>query len=349
MAHNPGTSLANVYTTENQLRITFSFTLVDIETSVAIENNKNNIFSSDEFNDAYPYLFQLFSKGVSVYVEDQLQVADTIEMSIESNENLVLDIVYDVHDEKFFKLSLPVLKQLPRGHRTYLQYNNHGITSQYVLSANSIPIDLNITTSTTENLKTTFKAYFRQGIDHIFLGIDHILFLVTLLLPALLINKGSHSKDSENLKSCLIDVIKIVTAFTIAHSITLGLALYHIVQLPNRLTEVAIAFSIIICAIHNLRPILPAARWALAFSFGLVHGFGFADALKALGVTSQDAILPLLSFNLGIETGQLSIIIVIVPVLYLVRNSSGFIFWIYKGGSMATILIASVWMIERAI
>ena len=315
-----------------------------------IDSNNNRVVSPTELELASEELNQFFAAGVKVYASNKLKIADSIKLTIEEDDNLLVSLTYYESDINSVNLSMPLLSQLPRGHRHYLQINGHDVSTQHVLSArsNSVSIDLNNNSSMNET-NQKFNAYFSQGLVHIFWGLDHILFLLTLILPALFASEHLRNSSGKNLKYTLLDIIKIITAFSIAHSITLGLALFQIVQLPGKLVEVAIAFSIVICAVHNLRPILPISRWVLAFGFGLIHGFGFAGALTSLGMESQETLLPLLAFNLGIEVGQIVIVIVVVPLLFLIRHTSYFVHWIYKGGSMAAIVIASVWMIERLI
>ncbi len=232
---------------------------------------------------------------------------------------------------------MPILKNLPRGHRLYLSVDNNSSTYQNVLSANSKPITVDLDEVISAD---ALKLYFAQGIQHIFVGFDHILFLLTLLLPGVLIIKNNQYPGYSKLMPALIDTFKIITAFTFAHSLTVGLAVFQFVQLPGRLVEPVIAFSIIACAINNLKPILPVSRWSLAF--------GFASVLAELGMESKKSLTPLIEFNLGIEAGQLAIVIIVLPVFYIIRNSMIFRIGIYKGGSVVSIMIASGWMLQRA-
>ena len=344
IAHDPGISFANADISSNHLNLRFSFALSDIETLSVINSNNDEQFSQNELDDANAGLSKLFSDGIEVRIENSLWLADSINMSIERNESLIVRLTFNALNTNNFSLYMPILKQLPRGHRQYLLVNGNAGSYQNVLSANSEPIYVDVDAG---NFLTIFKLYFSQGIQHLFTGFDHILFLLTLLLPAVLIMSKNHYQARTEITPAFIDTFKIVTAFSLAHSITLGLAVFQIVQLPGRFVESMIAFSIIICAINNLKPILPAPRWFLAFGFGLIHGFGFANTLTNMGIESKNSIIPLLGFNLGIETGQLVIVTFLLPIIYLIRHSTIFRLWIFKGGSFASILIASGWMLER--
>jgi hypothetical protein len=169
------------------------------------------------------------------------------------------------------------------------------------------------------------------GIEHILSGIDHILFVLALLLVA----------------SRFLNLVKVVTAFTIAHSITLALAWHGLVDLPSRLLESAIALSIVYVAFDNLYGNLHAHRWIVAFVFELVHGLGFYAVLSELALASEDALTTLFAFNLGVEMGQLAILSVVFPLL-LVSFRRNWYGRAMKGASAAIAMIASFWFIQRA-
>ena len=189
--------------------------------------------------------------------------------------------------------------------------------------------------------------YAAHGVWHIWVGFDHLLFLISLLLPAVLIRVDRSWTGAECFRNALWDVVKVVSAFTLAHSITLSLAALDVVQLPSRWIESAIAASVIVAALNNLVVIAGASRWLLAFAFGLIHGFGFASVLADLGLPHDALLLALVAFNLGVELGQLAVVAAFLPVAWILRNH-----WIYRqgilaGGSLLVILLASLWLIER--
>jgi hypothetical protein len=193
-----------------------------------------------------------------------------------------------------------------------------------------------------------FSEYVVTGIGHIWIGFDHLLFLFSLLLPAVFIWSGKHWQPTDSFRSALIDVLKIVTAFTLAHSVTLTLATLHLVSISSRIVESGIAFSVIVAALNNLFPLVHGRRWIVAFGFGLIHGFGFASVLADLGLPQSALVLALVGFNIGVEVGQLTIVALFLPVAFALRHT-----WFYKklvflGGSALIIVIATVWFIERA-
>jgi hypothetical protein len=144
------------------------------------------------------------------------------------------------------------------------------------------------------------------------------------------------------------DVFKVVTAFTVAHSITLTLAALGVIALPSRLVESAIAASVVLAALNNVRPAVYGGRWAIAFLFGLIHGFGFASVLADLGLPRESLLLSLVAFNVGVELGQLAIVAMFLPVAYALRATRFYRRVILVGGSLAVAAIAFAWLLERA-
>jgi hypothetical protein len=194
-----------------------------------------------------------------------------------------------------------------------------------------------------------FLDYFRTGVWHIWTGFDHILFLCALLLPAVLELRGGKWQAVASFPPAFVDVVRIVTAFTIAHSITLSLAVLGFITLPSRLIESAIAASVVIAALNNLYPLIEKRLWVVAFVFGLVHGLGFANVLTDLALPKPALAVSLVSFNLGIEARQLAIVATFLPLAYLSRRS-----WLYprlvlSAGSLGIVAVASVWLVERSL
>ena len=193
-----------------------------------------------------------------------------------------------------------------------------------------------------------FFDYGREGVWHIWIGFDHILFLLSLLLPAVLVPVRRSWRAVARFKPALWDVFKIVTAFTVAHSITLSLAALGVITLPTRLTESAIALSVVLAALNNIFPLFQRRRWMVAFAFGLIHGFGFASVLADLGLPRDALLLALVGFNLGVEVGQLAIVSGFLPAAYWLRHTALYQKVIFLGGSALICLRASLWLVERA-
>ena len=193
-----------------------------------------------------------------------------------------------------------------------------------------------------------FADYLREGAWHIWIGFDHILFLLSLLLPAVLLWRAPRWQPVDGFGAAFWDVFRIVTAFTVAHSITLSLAALHVISLPSRLVESAIAASVVLAALNNLKPLVQSRRWAVAFGFGLIHGFGFATVLAELGLPGDALVLALVGFNLGVELGQLAIVALFLPLAYSLRRTRFYRRTVMVGGSVLIALVAAVWLVERA-
>jgi hypothetical protein len=142
-------------------------------------------------------------------------------------------------------------------------------------------------------------------------------------------------------------VLKVVTAFTLAHSLTLTLASLHLVALPSRWVESAIAASVALAALNNLVPLFPERRPEVAFGFGLVHGLGFAGVLAGLGLPGSSLALGLFGFNAGVEIGQLALVAAFLPLAFLLRSTRLYR-WIVSGGSALIVAVAMLWLVERA-
>ncbi len=193
----------------------------------------------------------------------------------------------------------------------------------------------------------TLSQYVVEGVWHIWIGYDHILFLLALLLPAVLVRREGRWEPAPRLGGAVREVFKVVTAFTLAHSITLSLAALEVVTLPSRLVESAIAASVIVAALNNLRGTLDNRRWVMAFVFGLIHGFGFASVLADLGLPQDALVLALVGFNVGVELGQLAIVAVFLPLAFWLRATRFYRVGILKGGSVWVALLAAWWLAQR--
>ena len=198
------------------------------------------------------------------------------------------------------------------------------------------------------SLLSQILAYVREGVWHIWIGFDHVLFLLSLLLPAVWQRAAGRWVPAPRFATAFWEVFRVVTAFTIAHSITLSLAALELVTLPSRLVESVIAASVLLAALNNLYPLVSGRRWAMAFAFGLIHGFGFASVLTDLGLPRDALVSSLFGFNVGVELGQLAIVAVFLPLAYALRNTWFYARVVFAGGSVVVAILAAAWLVERA-
>lgn len=192
-----------------------------------------------------------------------------------------------------------------------------------------------------------FAQFVNEGVWHIWKGYDHILFLLTLLIPAVMLFRQGKWQARESSRAAAVDVIKVVSAFTVAHSLTLALAVLGWVQLPSRLVESAIAATVLLGALNNLWPVVCERRWIVAFVFGLVHGLGFASVLADLGLHGVNLALALIGFNCGVEVGQLGVVLVFLPLALWLRDTLFYRRVLLPFGSGAIGVIATVWLFSR--
>jgi hypothetical protein len=191
-----------------------------------------------------------------------------------------------------------------------------------------------------------FASLFHLGMRHIAEGTDHLLFLLALLLPAPLLASNRRWCGFAGARVSLTRILKVVTAFTIGHSITLAVAALGLVRVPTRAVEVLIAVSILVSAIHALRPIFPGKEAAIAASFGLVHGLAFAATLDQLGLGRWERVAGILAFNLGIEAMQLIVVAGTIPSLVLLSRTSAYPF-VRISGALFAGLASAGWIMER--
>jgi len=230
-------------------------------------------------------------------------------------------------------------------HKGLLQLQYEDVSTTAIFSPEKATQQFSLTTP---NRITQFIDYAREGIWHIWIGFDHILFLLALLLPAVVIRQRQQWQAVAAFKPAFWSVLKIVTAFTLAHSITLTLATLGVISLPSRWVESIIAASVVIAALNNIYPLFRERRWMMAFLFGLIHGFGFATVLSDLGLPKSALALALVGFNVGVEAGQLAIVAAFLPVAFYLRHTMLYRKVILLGGSALIALLASAWLVERA-
>jgi hydrogenase/urease accessory protein HupE len=204
---------------------------------------------------------------------------------------------------------------------------------QHVFRAGNRVLDLERPLTLADNL----RDYLVLGMEHIFTGYDHIAFLFGLLLVA----------AARGLRRGLRYVLGIVTAFTVAHSVTLIAAGLGWVRLPSRIVEPAIALSIAYVAVENLVVREPRARWLLTFGFGLVHGFGFASVLAEIGLPPSGVVPSLVSFNVGVEIGQLAVVTAVAPLLLWLVPRWGQAERVRRWGSIVLLILSTLWFFER--
>lgn len=239
------------------------------------------------------------------------------------------------------QLNYSMLAHIDSGHRLIISMQQPGTaTRSWMLATGTTGLQRS-------SLSQTFISYVQEGIHHILTGYDHLLFLLCLLLPAVYRREKAHWLPAAHAGTAIKQTLYIATAFTLAHSITLSLAALNIVAIPARIIESIIAFSIALAALNNLIPLFGKQQVLIAFLFGLVHGFGFANALSSLPLQTSARVMALCSFNIGIELGQLACIALFMPLALLMRRQAFYRVWMLQGGSVIAGILALLWMAQR--
>jgi hypothetical protein len=234
-------------------------------------------------------------------------------------------------------------------HRALVKIDLPNFQSSAILSPDRP--EFTLTKASGSSLKV-LERYLLEGVWHIWIGIDHVLFLLSLLILAFL----EPSRKSviqwpavQNVKTAVLDILAVVTAFTLAHSITLGLTIFKWLEPSADLIEPAIALSVVAAALNNLLGWAALRRWQLAFAFGLVHGFGFANVLLDLGLPSDQLAIALGGFNLGVELGQIAIVLLFLPLAWWLRNTLFYRWVVVVGGSLTIAVLGIIWTLQRTV
>lgn len=344
LAHDPGLSNVDVKIESNRLTALLVYNYVDIEGAVMVDKDMDRTITPEEFNAAKLQLEELARNAIIVNVDGAVVQPSEAQVRIAKAE--------DGRDTAYFSLTYPgspssslsvksnLMDKLSRGHREYFRLTNGAgnTIAERLLDANNTTAEVAAgELSAALGRWHTFKQFLILGLEHILLGFDHLCFLLALLLVA----------------ATLGSVVKIVTSFTIAHSITLALAAFDKVTLSPSIVEPMIAISIVYIGLENIwrkgKDI--EGRWLLTFAFGLIHGFGFAGVLKELniGAGGSGIAVPLLSFNVGVELGQLAVAALVWPLLQWLRNRPALTNKLVPVGSLLVAIAGGYWLVERTL
>lgn len=346
-AHKPSDSYLAISVQGQQITGQWDIALRDLDFAIGLDGNGDGALTWDEIRARH--------QAISAYALQRLQIATTAgACTLQPGEQLIDNHTDGAYSVLRFTAACPgtaapasldigytLFADLDPQHKGLLKLSHDGDTQTAIFDPDSPRQTLSLAAP---DRLAQFGAYVKHGIWHIWIGTDHILFLLSLLLPAVLL-PGLREQQA-SLRAAFFDVLKVVTAFTLAHSITLTLASLSLISLPSRWVESAIAASVVLAALNNLYPLFRGRRPVAAFVFGLIHGFGFASVLRDLGLPQSSLVSSLFGFNVGVEIGQLAIVAVFLPLAWWLRKS-----WFYRQlltwGSLAIALVAAIWLAER--
>ena len=339
-AHDPGLSSLTIRQRTNSLEATLTLAVKDAVQLAELDEDHDGIVTQAEFAQTRSQLETAVAKQLFFAPDGKVAKAQSVHSRLDENNNVEVLLNFDAVVFSSLEIQSKIIASLPLGHRQYLQVQNS--TGETVFerllsaAADRATVQLPHTDAGTVALVVvrSFTNFLSLGVKHILTGYDHLLFLFGLLLVA----RGFFSS------------LGIITSFTIAHSITLAVATLQLVQIPSRIVEPLIAASIVFVGIENLlRGDIPKARRMVPFGFGLIHGFGFASALREAGIGSGTGgiVLPLFSFNLGVELGQIMVAALALPIIWKLRENPMFIARWAPACSAAVVLLGSFWFVQR--
>jgi hydrogenase/urease accessory protein HupE len=362
LAHDPGISTAQGELRSDALVLTTGFAPLDVQHLLPPEARSGETWNLSDFEAVRGALMLIAPQLWEARLGEVALAPRAARVQLLAGDNVSFEVTFPLASLGG-KLALRLVKiaELPEGHRQFviiadergstvakklLSARDFGLEVPRLGAARTDPGSVATTAATpaesaggggTVNEAPTFWSFIELGVEHIWTGYDHLLFLFALLVVC------------RSFRS----IVAIISCFTLAHSLTLALATLDVVALPSRWVEAAIAASIVFVGVENVwrRGAEPRGRWALTFGFGLIHGFGFASVLRDLGVgnTREGIAIPLLTFNLGVELGQIAVASAVLPIIWQLRKNDRFL----KQGVPAMSAVVAVagfyWLLQRTL
>lgn len=348
LAHKPSDSYLRLSPEGETLELQWDIALKDLEFLLGIDSNQDGQITWGEVHSQRQQIAEHALQRLTLQADGKkcrvsLQDLLVSRHSDGAYAHLICSSDAPARSE-LIQVNYRLLFDVDPTHRGLLLYTQDGLTATHVLSPERPSTELR---PGHPQVWSSLAEYIGEGVWHIWKGFDHVLFLLSLLLPSVLVRREGKWHEVEHLRPVLWSVLKIVSMFTLAHSITLWLAVMGYVALPSRLVEASIALSIVVTALNNFYPVLPLSGWAMAFGFGLVHGFGFANVLIDLGLSNLTLAVSLLGFNVGVELGQVVIVLCFMPLAFLLRNTYVYQRGVFVTGSLVIAVVAGLWTCER--
>ena len=346
-AHEPSRSVLSLSVTESELAGRLDLSLRDLEEAVGLDADGDAAITWGELEAREP--------AIVAYASPRLRVSnDTVPCPFALTPNgidthggatfavLALSGTCESRPDRL-QVDYSLLFDLDPAHRAIVTIESAGTVSTAVISDTERAYTASLESA---GAWASLHRFVIEGVSHIWHGYDHLAFVVLLVLPILL---GRGAKPSTtSARAAAGEILRVVTAFTVAHSLTLAIAAAGWVPIPTRAVELVIAASVLLAAVANVAPRVARLGPKLAFAFGLVHGFGFAGALGEL-TAGRAALLPTLAgFNLGVELGQLAVVAAVFPLLLALRGSFVIRNAVTVATSIACAALALVWLVERA-
>jgi hydrogenase/urease accessory protein HupE len=336
--HDPGLSTALLEIFPDYLEAEATFARADIEGLVPLDTDRDGRVNLEELERARPNLEALARNVFKVSSVDAITNTEPA-FRLDENDNFHIAGTFRAPGPKLIVES-PLIKRLPRGHRQFVRVldDQNATLAEALLTAEHDVVELGRRTAEEVQTagKSTFGEFFLMGVEHILTGYDHLIFLFGLLIAM------------SQFRATLL----MITCFTLAHSATLALAAFDLVRVPAHIVEPLIAVTIIYVGVENLlRRGSATGRWKLTLIFGLVHGLGFATDLreKVAGIVGKEIVLPLISFNLGVELGQMAVAVLVVPLVWWLRSQPALVRSLVPACSSLVVVAGVWWLVERTL
>ncbi|HEV8132197.1 MAG TPA: HupE/UreJ family protein [Acidobacteriota bacterium] len=334
-AHDPGLSSVEMRLQRDRLEACMTLARKDVEALSPLAVGNNSAPPREPTATALAQLEKIAFNAMEVYFDGQKAEPEVKTPRSDNSGAVQFTLHYPRKTGSHLAVHLPILKNLPSGHRQFfsLKDANGSVVIERMLNANANVVELDAASAFRE--ESPAGQFLLLGIRHILTGYDHLLFLIGLLLAG----------------GGLLQISKIVTSFTVAHSITLALATLNLAQIPPGIVEPMIAASIVYVGVENIFAPHPKRRWVLAFGFGLIHGFGFSSALRELGIGAGGVSIavPLFSFNFGVELGQAAVVLLVLPLIWWLKRQPNFVIRYAPAFSILVALIGTFWFVQRAL
>lgn len=345
-AHPPGLSSADLTVKPDGLDAKITFAVQDIEAFVPMDTDEDAEVTDAELNAAKPHIADYVANDLNILLDGKETKANTVnKVSFDKQNNTTVELNYPGTLSTSISFESKFLSKLPTDHKQYVTVKDVGghELGKKLLTQKSSTLEISLKSAVapeaTENHSTsTFTDFLKLGIEHILTGYDHLLFLFSLLVVT----------------RSFWPAIKIITFFTIAHSITLALAGLNIVDIPSSIVEPLIAATIVYVGLENIirkDKVTTKQRCILTFFFGLIHGFGFAGVLREMGISSIETgiLVPLFSFNLGVELGQITVAAIVLPLIWWLHGQARISRFLVPVGSVLTCIAGGYWLLERTV
>lgn len=345
-AHPPGLSSADVTIKPDGLEAKITFAVQDIEVFVPMDTDEDAEVTISERDAAKPDIANHVASQLKILLDGaEVKAIAPGTVAFDDQNNASVELHFAGKPATSIGIESKFLSKLPPDHKQYVTVKDasgHELGKKLLTQKSStleISLKSTVAPEATENHSTsTFIDFLKLGIEHILTGYDHLLFLFSLLVVT----------------RSFWPAIKIITFFTIAHSITLALAGLNVVDIPSSIVEPLIAATIVYVGLENIvrkDKVTTKQRCILTFFFGLIHGFGFAGVLREMGISSIETgiLVPLFSFNLGVELGQITVAAVVLPLIWWLHRQEKISRYLVPVGSVLTCLAGGYWLLERTV